>query len=75
MVVQEKGGRLSDEVGELLTGDDAPLRMAAHPGGRALVLAMGKGGLQSVDVQPQPDGPPTLMLATGACKGLAVLIC
>lgn len=61
------GEQLSDEVAALEL-EDCPIRMAAHPSGRALVLALGGGGLCRVNVA-RPDGSggaPTLSLVTSS---------
>lgn len=56
---------LSDEVAALEL-EDCPIRMAAHPSGNALVLALGGGGLSRVNVaRGDGDAAPSLSLATG----------
>jgi hypothetical protein len=57
---------LTDEVAELRTGDDAPLRMSSLPNGRALVLAMGAGGLLQVEVDQEGGSIPRLTIVKGA---------
>jgi hypothetical protein len=59
------GESLSDEVAALEL-EDCPIRMAAHPSGNALVLALGGGGLARVNVaRGDGDAGPSLSLATG----------
>jgi prolactin regulatory element-binding protein len=62
------GGRLSEEAAKLNVGGDAPYRMACHPSGRALVLALARGGLLAVEVRPgdAPGAPPALALGNAA---------
>mmetsp|Transcript_10317 Transcript_10317/g.31048 ORF Transcript_10317/g.31048 Transcript_10317/m.31048 type:complete len:383 (-) Transcript_10317:443-1591(-) len=56
---------LSDEVAHLQL-EDCPIRMAAHPAGKILVLALGGGGLCRIDLTvPEHGGAPVLALATG----------
>lgn len=56
----------TDEVSSLVL-EDCPIRMACHPSGRSLVLAMSKGGLVHVDISiPGHGGAPVLTLASGA---------
>ncbi|KAK9814839.1 hypothetical protein WJX72_012445 [[Myrmecia] bisecta] len=70
--------RISDEVGQFHTGEDAPLRMVSVPDGSALVLAMGSGGLLQVDIDSESK-VPTLRAVTGATaerlKGLGMVKC
>lgn len=72
MAAVVKDETTSDEVSALVL-EDCPIRMACHPSGRSLVLAMSKGGLSHVDVSvPEHGGAPMLTLASGANFRLAM---
>lgn len=59
------GEALSDEVAALEL-EDCPIRMAAHPSGKALVLAFGGGSLARVNIaRGDGDAAPAMSLATG----------
>lgn len=46
--------------------DDCPIRMACHPSGQSLILAMNKGGLVRFNiVTPEHGGAPALVRVTG----------
>jgi hypothetical protein len=65
VAARAQGESLSDEVAALEL-EDCPIRMAAHPSGNALVLALGGGGLARVNVaRGDGDAAPSLSLATG----------
>ena len=60
------GDALSDEVAALPL-DDVPYRMAAHPSGGSLVVALSSGAVCRVDIdRGDTGGTPTLTLATGS---------
>ncbi|BDA49251.1 probable prolactin regulatory element-binding protein [Coccomyxa sp. Obi] len=58
-IVQVAEGQLGEEVASVRT-EEAPLRMALHPQGTSLVLALGTGMVQRFDVQSSPGAPPVL---------------
>ena len=60
-----QGGQLSDELA-VLELDDCPIRMVGLPDGKALLLALGGGGLVWVDVSDKEGGSPRLTLHAGA---------
>lgn len=65
VAARAEGETLSDEVAALEL-EDCPIRMAAHPSGKAVVLAFGGGGLARVDVaRGDGDAAPSLTLAEG----------
>ncbi|KAK9868382.1 hypothetical protein WJX84_002942 [Apatococcus fuscideae] len=57
-VVHASKEQLSPPAASLPLGNDAPMRSALHPSGRSLLLAMGNGGLQRIEVRPQGSSPP-----------------
>ncbi|CAL8464126.1 g3661 [Coccomyxa elongata] len=58
-IVQVAEGQLGEEVASVRT-EEAPLRMALHPQGTSLVLALGTGMVQRFDMQSSPGAPPLL---------------
>ena len=65
VAARARGESLSDEVAALEL-EECPIRMAAHPSGQALVLALGSGGLARVNVaRGDGDAATSLSLATG----------
>ena len=66
-MIRHAAGELSGEV-DGVELEDAPLRMALSP--LALVLALGKGGLQQLNIQLRPEGPPLLSPTTGMARAV-----
>lgn len=66
-VVCANGEHLATPAATLPLGDDAPMRSALHPTGQSVLLALGNGGLQRIEVRPsaEPQAPPDVYVEDG----------
>ncbi|KAG2499356.1 hypothetical protein HYH03_002931 [Edaphochlamys debaryana] len=70
------GGSLTDQTGEFHFGLDCPTRLIVSPDAKSIVFAMGKGGIQRLDMDVGKGKPPKFTEVTGAiadrCKAIKI---
>lgn len=65
VALQLSGEELDDDPASQLVTDDAAVRMVLGSAGTRLIVVLGRGGLQAVDILTAPGQAPKLLPLSG----------